>query len=218
MKALLKILLHPLLIYGVIFVLECIPIYKPKVYNQWPKEGDNFKTESTDSVFYYTKGVKYFYESKDCYFKFGNVPFSKRYEEGGIMTVTPEIANQITLRGAMCGQIKLDATTKKSYSFVEKFLNFDYFFMQFSALSHFLFYTLLSFAIAAFYRTNTKKYWISFLGCFLGGGLLEMVQFFFIEGRTASIEDQILNTIGAVIGLLLFSQIEKKTNWLNRFL
>lgn len=208
-KKIIKIIFHPFLIYVLIFILECIPIKKPIVYNDRPKEGENFKTESTDSVFYYIRRKKYFYESEECYFSFGNLPFNKTYKEGGIKVVTEDIAWSIPLGGPMCGDKKLVKTEKKSYGFFEKYFNIGFFLMQFSAIAHFLVYALLAFSIRHKFHLMKRPYWFAFFMGFFGGGLLEIIQHVFVEGRSASIDDMILNTLGTLFGLLAFWLIKK---------
>lgn len=215
-KKTIETIFHPALVYIMIFILECIPIKKPIVYNDKPKEGENFKTQSTDSVFYYIKKQKYFYESEECYFSFGNLPFNKTYEEGGIKVVTEDIAYSIPLGGPMCGDKKLVKTEKKSYDFFEKYFNIGFFLMQFSAIAHFLAYVLLAFSTLYKFHQVKRPYWFAFFIGVFGGGLLEIIQHFFIEGRTASVEDMLLNTLGTLFGLLSFWLIDKYSLFLKK--
>lgn len=214
LKKIVKTIFHPVLIYVVIFILECIPIKKPIVYNDMPKEGENFKTESTDSVFYYIKKQKYFYESEECYFSFGNLPFNKTYKEGGIKVVTEDVAWSIPLGGPMCGDKKLVKTEKKSHGFFEKYFNIGFFLMQFSAIAHFLVYALLAFSTRYKFQQIKRPYWFAFLVGVLGGGLLEVIQHIFVEGRSASSDDMLLNTLGTLFGLLSFWLIKKYSSLL----
>jgi VanZ family protein len=70
-------------------------------------------------------------------------------------------------------------------------------------------YLILALSISYHFKSRRNKYWLAFAGCFLGGGLLELIQKFFIVGRTASLDDQVLNCIGAVIGIILFWLLRK---------
>ena len=54
---------------------------------------------------------------------------------------------------------------------------------------------------------RSKKYWIAFIVSFIAGGLLEFVQKFFVVGRSASIDDQLRNTIGALLAVGLYAGV-----------
>jgi VanZ family protein len=214
-----KILIHPLLIYAVIAVLECIPYESDlgkKVYHEMPKVGDNFQIKGDLAVYYFTGKGKYSYDSSDCYFSFGNPSWGARYEDGGIKTIDAEIANQIPYLGNMCGEetkvdfVKSTATKEKIYS--TSFL-LDYF----SGVSHIISYFILSLSILYNLRLRKDKYWITFIAIFFGGGILEFVQELFIIGRSASIEDQVFNCLGAIVGMTLF-WILLKTKLFNKMM
>jgi len=199
-----KIVFHPIFIYLVIFFLECIPIKTPEVLNELPKNGDNFKSPDSFAVFYYHNNGKYSYTSPECYFKLGNPPFSSTYEQGGIKTISTLIANKIPFKGTMCEEIKIPKIKKKEISFEEKYLNTNYLLDNFSTFSHLMFYMLLAFSILYQFRNNSKKYLLSLVGCFIGGGLLEIIQHHFIEGRTATYDDLAMNTLGSIIAIVAF--------------
>lgn len=200
----LKIFFHPILIYFVIFLLECIPVKSPDVLNEFPKEGDNFKSPDSFAVYYYTHNGKYNYTSPECYFKLGNPPFSATYEQGGIKTISTEIANKIPLLGSMCEKNGITKIEKKEISFDKKYLTVNYFLDNFSTFSHVFFYMLLAFSILYQYRNNAKKYINAFVACFIGGGVLELIQHYFIEGRTATFDDLAMNTLGSIIAIATF--------------
>lgn len=209
MKILKKLLFHPILIYTIIFFLECIPIKTPEVINEFPKEGDNFKSPDSFSVYYYTNNGKYNYTSPECYFKLGNLPFSATYEQGGIKTISAEIANKIPLMGSMCGEKVVAKIEKKDISFDKKYLTTNYLLDNFSVFSHVFFYMLFAFSILYQFRNNTKKYYHAFVACFIGGGLLELIQHSFIEGRTATFDDLAMNTLGSMIAIVTFGFLTK---------
>jgi hypothetical protein len=209
MKILKKLLFHPILIYTVIFFLECIPIKAPVLVNEFPKEGDNFKSPDSFDVYHYTNNEKYSYTSPECYFRLGNPPFSATYEQGGIKTISTEIAAKIPLKGSMCGEKVVAKIEKKDISFDKKYLTTNYLLDNFSVFSHIFFYMLLAFSILYHYRNNTKKYYHAFVGCFIGGGLLELIQHYFIEGRTATFDDLAMNTLGSIIAILAFWTLTK---------
>ncbi|MCZ8198731.1 MAG: VanZ family protein [Flavobacterium sp.] len=204
MKILKKLLFHPILIYTVIFFLECIPIKAPVLVNEFPKEGDNFKSPDSFAVYHYTNNGKYSYTSPECYFRFGNPPFSATYEQGGIKTISTKIANKIPLMGSMCGEKVVAKIEKRDISFDKKYLNTNYLLDNFSVFSHIFFYMLLAFSILLLYKNDTKNYLYAFVACFVGGGLLELVQHYFIEGRTATFEDLAMNTLGSIIAIVTF--------------
>jgi VanZ family protein len=213
------ILIHPLLIYAVIAALECIPHEShlgEKVYHEMPKVGDNFQIVGDLEVYYFNGKGKYSYTTPDCYFGFGNPSWGARYEDGGIKTIDAYIANQIPFLGKMCGEktkvdfVKSTATKEKIYS--TSFL-LDYF----SGVSHIISYFILSLSILYNLRLRKDKYWITFIAIFIGGGILEFVQELFIIGRSASIEDQVSNCLGAIVGMMLF-WILLKTKLFNKIM
>jgi VanZ family protein len=206
-----KILIHPLLIYAVIAVLECIPYESDlgkKVYHEMPKVGDNFQMKGDLAVYYFTGKGKYSYDSSDCYFSFGNPSWGAKYEDGGIKTIDAEIANQIPLLGNMCEE-KAKVAFVKSTVTKEKIYSTSFLLDYFSGVSHILSYLVLSLSILYHLRLQKNKYSVTFIAIFIGGGLLEFVQEFFIIGRNASFEDQFSNCFGAILGMSFFWVLSK---------
>jgi hypothetical protein len=206
LQKVLKFLIHPLLIYGLIAILECIPYESDlgkKVYHEMPKIGDNFQLLGDLSVYYYTGKGKYSYSTPDCYFSFGNPPWGAKYQDGGIKTIDAKIANQIPLLGKMCDE-KTKVNFAKSTTTKERLFSTNFLMDYFSGISHLISYFVLSISILYHLRINKNKYWVTFVGIFIGGGILEFVQEFFIEGRHASVEDVNSNCLGAIMGMILF--------------
>jgi len=199
-----KFLFHPILIYLVIFFLECIPVRAPEVQNELPKEGDNFKSPDSFSVYYYTNNGKYNYTSAECYFELGNPPFSATYEQGGIKTISTQIAAKIPLMGSMCGEKVVAKIEKKEMSFDKKYLTTNYLLDNFSVFSHIFFYMLLAFSILLHFKNDSTNYLYAVAACFVGGGVLELIQHYFIEGRTATFDDLAMNTLGSIIAIIVF--------------
>jgi hypothetical protein len=202
----LKFLIHPLLIYGVIAVLECIPYESDlgkKVYHEMPKIGDNFQPVGDLDVYYYTGKGKYSYSTPDCYFGFGNPSWGAKYQDGGIKTIDAKIANQIPLLGKMCDE-KTKVNFAKSTKTKERFFSTNFLMDYFSGISHLISYFVLSISILYHLRIKKNKYWVTFMSVFMGGGILEFVQEFFIEGRHASVEDVNSNCLGAILAMVLF--------------
>lgn len=204
-----KIAIHPIFIFIIISFLECIPTDKQLVYNVMPKEGDNFKTGKSNNVFCFLNKGKYLYKSEECYFNNGNPAYSASYKEGGIMIVTDEIADKIPLKGVMCDDNVMINRKKEKLSFIQKYLNVSFFLGYFSGIAHVVFYILLSFSIVFHFSSNKKKFYFAFFGGVLGGSVLEVIQHFFIEGRSASVEDILLNTLGTILGLVSFWLIKR---------
>lgn len=205
---LIAIIIHPIFIYFIIAFLECIPYHsnsKSVVLLEMPKVGDNFRAENNEAVYYYSGKGKYGYPSIECFYSFGNPTFDLDYKKGGIKTIEKSIAERIPLLGSMCDkdQMKIDVQEPKSP--LNQYLTLNYLLFNFSNISHILFYILLAFCTIFHFRTSDYKYWLGFIACFLGGALLEFIQYFFVFGRSASWEDQALNTIGAIVGILLYS-------------
>lgn len=201
-----KLLIHPFLVYALIAALECIPYYPnaPKVVlYEMPLKGDNFGVPHSQAVYYYSGKGKYAYTSVECYFSYGNPSFDIGYKNGGIKTIDTAIANKIPLLGDMCDEAE-NVAVKKNTSTIANIFSTNFLLDYFSGVSHILSYLVLSLSILYHLRLQKKKYWIAFITVFIGGGILEFIQEFFILGRNASFEDQVSNCIGAIIGMLLF--------------
>jgi VanZ family protein len=159
-------------------------------------------------VYYYNGIGKYSYGTSECYFSFGNPSWSTAYKDGGIKTVDAQTANAIPLLGNMC-----DSTTKINFkkSIPSKKFNFstNVLLENFSNISHVACFFLFTLSLLHYFRFHSKHYWIAFAASFTAGGALEFVQKFFVEGRSASIDDQLRNTFGAVLALGLYAFIHK---------
>jgi hypothetical protein len=109
------ILIHPLFIYGIIFILECVPYLTDKtvVLDELPKIGDNFKSPDGEMIYYYSGKGKYTYSSIACYFNHGNPSFAANYKDGGIKTIQTEIVEKIPLLGDMCENVKVEVAPQK---------------------------------------------------------------------------------------------------------
>ncbi|MBU3680506.1 MAG: VanZ family protein [Flavobacterium sp.] len=203
--------IHPLVLLAVIAYLECIP-YKSElgkiVVHDPPKVGDNFQIAGDLAVYYYNGIGKYSYGTSECYFSFGNPSWSTAYKDGGIKTVDAQTANAIPLLGNMC-----DSTTKINFKkrIPSKKFNFstNVLLENFSNISHVACFFLFTMSLLYYFRNHSKKYWIAFAVSFLAGGALEFVQKYFVEGRSASIDDQLRNTFGAVLALAFYAFIYK---------
>ncbi|MFZ4435952.1 MAG: VanZ family protein [Flavobacterium psychrophilum] len=201
--------IHPLFILGVITCLECIP-YKSDlgkiVVHELPKVGDNFQIAGDLAVYYYNGKGKYSYETSDCYFSFGNPAWSAKYEDGGIKTVDAQTANAIPLLGNMC-----DSSTHINFekNIPSQKFNFstNVLLENFSNISHVACFFLFTLSLLYYFRFHPKQYWIAFAASFVAGGTLEFVQKFFVVGRSASIDDQLRNTLGALLALGLYAGV-----------
>lgn len=201
---------HPVFVYLIIIMLECIPYVKhTKIFNEIPEAGVNFRPADSPTVYYYSGKGKYAYVSADCYFSFGNPPFETSPEAGGIKTLNKEIADAIPLLGEMCGGQKIENAAMKTVSPYKKFLSTNYLLDEYSNISHVISYMLLSLSLLFYFRPRKNLFVVVFAICFTGGAILEFVQKYFIEGRTASFEDQFLNCVGATLGILIFIGIRK---------
>jgi VanZ family protein len=207
-KKFIAIIIHPLFIYFVIAFLECIPYNadsKRVVLHEMPEVGDNFREEGGEAVFYYSGKGKFGYPNIECYYSYGNPTFDVDYKKGGVKTIEKSIAEQIPLLGSMCEQEQMKVEVETPKSPLNQYLTINYVLFTFSNISHVLFYILLACSTIFHFRTSEYKYWFGFAACFLGGALLELIQHLFVYGRSASWEDQALNTIGATVGILLYA-------------
>lgn len=202
-----KALIHPLFIFLLIAVLECIPYHpniKKIVQYEMPKVGDNFGIPNDQAIYYYSGKGKYTYPSVECYFSLGNPTFDTPYKDGGLKTIAKSIADQIPLLGNMCGKEKLNSVRSENSIPLKRYFSTNYLLDNFSNLFHVLSYLILAFSVLFYANRESNYYLLAFSACFLGGGLLEFVQYFFIVGRTASYEDQLLNCVGAILGITSF--------------
>lgn len=207
-----KILIHPVFIYVIIALLECIPYRSElgkKVYHELPKVGDNFKSKTEDPIYYYNGQGKYIYSSADCYFKLGNPSWATSYKEGGIKTIDDDIAQSIPMLGDMCDDGKKTPVKNNPPQTVNKFFSVYYLLDNFSGISHLMSYLILTFSILFHKRRTVSKYWFAFIASFLGGALLELIQECFIEGRHASTDDLLVNNIGSLVAVILFWVLSK---------
>ena len=202
-----RFLIHPLFIYAIIAFLEIIPFRansKEVILFEMPKVGDNFRVSGSETVYYYSSKGKYSYPSLDCYFSYGNPTFDIDYQDGGVKTIDKVIANKIPLLGSMCESEKKTVREEKQKSFFTQYFSINFLLLKFSEIAHVLFYMLFAFFTVFHFRALKHTYSIVFLVCFLSGAFLEFIQFYFVPGRYASWEDQALNTIGLVAGMLFF--------------
>lgn len=201
------IIIHPLFIYLIIAFLECIPYHsnsKRVVLYEMPEVGDNFREENSEAVYYYSGKGKYGYPNIECFYSFGNPTFDLDYKKGGIKTIEKSIAERIPLLGSMCEKDQMKVDVQEPKSPLNQYLTINYWLFNFSNISHILFYILFACCTIFHFRTSSYKYWFGFIACFFGGALLEFIQYFFVFGRSASWEDQALNTLGAIGGIFLY--------------
>lgn len=211
MNQFLKVIIHPLFVYLFIAVLECLPYTSNRlVLHEMPKAGDNFKSPENSAVFYYNGVGKYSYASPECFFKLGNPPFQTNPKEGGIKLIDAQIVEKIPFLGDLCDEKKVKSVYSRTKAPVyQKYLSTNYLLDNFSDLSHIVFYTLWALSLMFYFKANQRKNLWTFVTCFTGGAVLEFVQLFFIEGRNASFADQGLNSLGAVIGIVLYWIFQK---------
>ncbi|MFN8274173.1 MAG: VanZ family protein [Flavobacteriaceae bacterium] len=219
------IIIHPLFIYLCIASLECIPYdtsdNKEKgALHEMPKEGDNFATLADQSIFYFSGKGKYLYPSVECYFSFGNPSFNAEYKDGGLKIIDKTIADQIPLLGVMCDQKKASPKPLENNrtDFLKKMTSVNYLLDHFSEISHFTAYLILACSVWIYFDLKKSIVLRVFFLCFFGGIMLELVQKFLIPGRSGSLEDQILNTLGILtgIGLILFIQRTRFRNYITK--
>ena len=216
-RNIINIFIHPVFIYACIFSLECIPYdvsnqKEKKGLQEMPEVGDNFAIVESEAIFYYSGKGKFAYPSVECYFSMGNPPFNAKYEDGGMKIIDKEIADKIPLLGSMCNEKAkepLKVVENERTTIVKKVTSTNYLLDHFSELSHFMTYLVLSLSILYHFRHRKINYLTVFGFCFLGGALLELIQHFFIPGRSAGLDDQILNSCGAIFGIIVFWSLRK---------
>jgi len=231
MEIILKIVRHPLFVYFIISVLSCLPHTEaPVFYDELLLKGDNFMSEASATVYYFDGNGKFNYPNIPCYQSFGNPPFGTPYDKGGIKCVPENIDAAIPLLGEMCGknpamsiqQMKtakrnsiLESKTKKLHPFKIGINNINevknYLLDEFSVVAHVVSYLLLSLSLMYYFVSSAYKMIYTIVLCSVGGVLLEIIQGLYISGRTNSIEDLAMNSIGVIFGIGLFYGIKKWT-------
>lgn len=212
-KKVIRIIIHPLFVYLIIAFLQCIPYVTNNtklILNEMPNAGENFRIIGSDAVYYYSGRGKYGYPDIDCYYRYGNPAFDVDYKNGGIKTIEKSIADEIPLLGSMCDNAQKIIEAKNQKSTLNHYFSINHVLFYFSDISHVCFYALLACCTIFHFRTRKHNYWLAFFACFLGGAFLEMIQYFFVVGRSASWEDQGLNSLGAIIGMFLFWILDRK--------
>ena len=150
-----------------------------------PNAGDNFRIIGSDAVYYYSGNGKYGYPNIECYYRYGNPAFDVDYEKGGIKTIEKSIADRIPLLGGMCDNAQKIIEAKHQKSPLNHYFSINYLLLNFSNISHVFFYVLLACSTIFHFRTTKQSYWIAFVACFLGGAMLELIQYFLL------LEDQL---------------------------
>lgn len=87
---------------------------------------------------------------------------------------------------------------------------------NFDKIVHFTFYVfnVYLWTVGLKKQSNSKKirdfaFYITIIGAFLLGLILELVQHFFIKNRYFEVQDLIANSFGCIFGLILFKLIYK---------
>jgi hypothetical protein len=203
----LKLLIHPLFIFAIIAMLECIPVKTnstEEILYEMPAKGDNFRVKGNEAVYFYSGKGKYSYPDIECFYSYGNPTFDVHYKDGGIKTIEKSIADQIPHLGSMCEREKKIIHDEQQKSSLNQYLSVNYLFFNFSEIAHILAYMLLAFFTIFHFRLLKHNYLLSFISCFVGGAFLEIIQYCFITGRSASWDDQALNTYGILGGAIFF--------------
>ncbi|KGL62646.1 VanZ-like protein [Polaribacter sp. Hel1_85] len=76
----------------------------------------------------------------------------------------------------------------------------------------FAYFTLTICWLFSFYKKPTLKYLI-IIGCIIYGIIIEVLQDTLTTYRTGDFKDILANTLGIVLGLIVFNQILRKINY-----
>jgi VanZ family protein len=86
----------------------------------------------------------------------------------------------------------------------------QFFFPHFDKFVHFVCYLALSFVFMYnFGRVTLKTIFISLFFSIIYGGIIELIQQYFLLLRTGDLYDFLSDIIGAIIGVIIFLLIEK---------
>ncbi|MBQ5778925.1 MAG: VanZ family protein [Paludibacteraceae bacterium] len=86
----------------------------------------------------------------------------------------------------------------------------QFFFSHFDKFVHFVCYLVLSFVFMYnFGRVTSKTIFISLFFSIIYGGIIELIQQYFLLLRTGDLYDFLSDIIGAIIGVIIFLLIEK---------
>lgn len=189
-----------LILFIIIFTLSVIPVDPDNhVFTTLPKEGQNFKSPLKATVYIYLNGVKYYYENSDCYFSKKNPPYGTRYIDGGIQLIDHEIVNQIPTGGSVCSDSNNLLVPKN------KELNpisFKILLESYSSIGHLIAYLFLSYSFMMWISFPKAGYTI--IISLLIGLMIEITQETLILGRSASISDMVVNSIGIFSGIGMY--------------
>ncbi len=174
------------------------------VLYEMPRVGDNFRTRDNPTIYYFSGSGKYYYVTPECYFSYGNPAFDSHYSKSGVKIIAAEFADRIPLMGNMCEGTKKAIVKKKIVIPTKMYFTTNYLLANFSELAHLGCYLVLALSILFYLPDTNYKYWLTLVLCFVGGGILELIQEFFVLGRQASWEDLATNSTGALIGMLLY--------------
>lgn len=213
----LKFLFHPILIVGGVTYLSCLPMdLAEEVFDEFPLVGENIRTPESPVVYHFDGNEKHVYLTEGCYFSMGNPPFNVHFSRGGIKFVTQRVLELIPDGEAMCSG-KTFAKSKKVWPVIptdlKNLTKKNFLLANFSDVAHLLSYFLIAISTLLFLFRNPKNaYLLSFFFVLLFGGLLELVQHFFVPGRMADWHDMLLNLCGGGIGILCWHWLVKR--WL----
>lgn len=164
-----------------------------------PKEGDDFKSPSTGTIYHYKQAQKHSYPNARCYFSYGNPPFGTSYKNGGLKIIDESIIHQIPTGNRMCSSsTELDP----KINFPSHIPDIDVLLFHYSSWGHFIGYFLWGLVLLFI----LKKYVYTIVITFLGGGIIELLQYF-VPGRTPSFTDLLLNSLGVLCAIGVFYSI-----------
>ncbi|MGY6562785.1 MAG: VanZ family protein [Luteibaculaceae bacterium] len=200
LKSFFRIIFNPFFSAFVILSLSLIPFSDDVIENKMPLEGDNFRYVKDETVYKFENGFKRPYTSLEFYFSNGNPPFGTPYKEGGILVVTKNIVEGIP-DGAPMDIGSFSTQKKVDYKPWRIILNLD-------KVYHLLFYAWLTFC---FYLSYSRiKPWVVFLLVFLFGLVIEVLQELLFLERSGSLQDVLFNSMGIILGYLLYLLTSKK--------
>lgn len=177
--------------FSLILLFSLIPA-GDQVFNEMPVEGDNFKAPNHPTIYHYQHSAKYSYDDSTCYFSKGNPPFGTSYEQGGIKTINKEIVESIPNKGSVCEEKIVQAPKPKTSTG----FSLKVFIRKFADYGHYPAYVILTLLLLWSFDNVALRITWSLTLSITGGILIEIIQGLFIDGRSGSLSDLMLNLLG----------------------
>jgi VanZ family protein len=176
---------------------------------QTPKEGDNFKMVNDPIVYRLEDGKRRQYKSDTAFFNnSNNKPFDTPYEQGGILICNKEVVLAFPIGNYMPKKVGGRGETYLHKSIMDQLQEGIF---RRDKVSHFFAYTGLAILLLMVLERYSRQQplinlVIVLIFGILFGGIIELLQFEYIPGRDKELLDLIFNTLGILVGILIYNR------------